>query len=85
MPRQCSKLIYSSEGWNLMQNALFTATRKLRRAQGHEDADRLARRVMALFDQGLRDVEVIACAAANQEMLVAKIASLRSSARSAHA
>jgi hypothetical protein len=85
MPRQCRKLIYSSEDWNLMQSALLKASKKLHRTQGHEDMDRLARRVMTLFDQGLRDVDIIARTAANQELLVAKIASLRSSARPLHA
>jgi len=85
MPRQYRKLIYSSEDWNLMQRALLKATQKLHRAQGHEDTDRLARRVMTLFDQGLRDAEVIARTAANQEISIAKITSLRSSARPLHA
>ena len=85
MPRQLRNLIYSSEDWNVMQSALLTATRKLYRDQGHEDTDRLARRVMTLFDQGLRDAEAIARAAANQEILIARIASLRSSERSPHA
>jgi hypothetical protein len=78
-------LIYSSEDWNLMQSALFKATKKLHRAQDHEDADRLARRVMTLFDRGLRDIDVIARAAAHQEILIAKIVSLRSSERAADA
>jgi hypothetical protein len=85
MPRQLRQLIYSSEDWNLMQTALLTATKKLHRAQDHEDSDRLARRVMSLFDRGLRDPDIIARTAANQEMLVVKIASLRSSAKSLHA
>ena len=85
MPRQIRRFIYSSEDWSLMQSALLSAIRELRRDQGHEDTDRLARRVMTLFDQGLRDAEVIACTAANQKILIAKIVSLRSSARSPHA
>jgi hypothetical protein len=85
MPRQLRKLIYSSEDWNLMQSALFKATKKLHRAQDHEDTDRLARRVMTLFDRGLRDINVIARAAANQEILIARIVSLRSSGISADA
>jgi hypothetical protein len=85
MPRKYRTLIYYSEDWNIMQSALLKATKKLHRAQDHEDTGRLARRVMTLFDQGLRDVDVIARAATNQEMLVAKIASLRSSAKSLHA
>ena len=40
---------------------------------------------MTLFDQGLRDAEIIARAAANQEMLIANIASLRGAARPLHA
>ncbi len=85
MPRQIRKFFYSSEDWNLMQSALLRASKKLHRDQGHEDTDRLARRVMALFDQGLRDAEVIASTAANQEILIAKIVSLRNSAKSPHA
>ena len=85
MPRHFRNLIYYSEDWDVMESALLKATRKLHRAQGHEDTDRLARRVMTLFDQGLRDAEIIARAAANQEMLIANIASLRSAARPPHA
>lgn len=85
MPRHFRNIIYYSEDWDVMESALLKATRKLHRAQDHEDADRLARRVMTLFDQGLRDAEIIARAAANQEMLIANIASLRGAARSLHA
>ena len=82
---QFRKLIYSSEDWILMHSALLNASKKLHRDQGHENTDHLARRVMTLFDQGLRDAEVIALTAANQEILIAKIASLRSSAVNLHA
>ena len=85
MPRHFRNIIYYSEDWDVMESALLKATRKLHRAQDHEDADRLARRVMTLFDQGLRDAEIIARAAANQEMLIANIASLRGAARPLHA
>ncbi|MBB3149594.1 hypothetical protein FHS21_006048 [Phyllobacterium trifolii] len=85
MPRHFRNIIYYSEDWDVMESALLKATRKLHRAQDHEDTDRLARRVMTLFDQGLRDAEIIARAAANQEMLIANIASLRGAARPLHA
>lgn len=85
MPHHIRNLFYSSEDWRLMQNALLAAAKKLDRDQCHEDTDRLARRVMTLFDRGLRDAEVIARAAANQEILIAKIVSLRSSERAADA
>ena len=73
MARQIRKFFYSREDWNLMQSAFLTAARKLHRDQGHEDTDRLARRVMTLFDQGLRGIEAIARSAANQEIFIAKI------------
>ncbi|WP_271896350.1 hypothetical protein [Candidatus Phyllobacterium onerii] len=81
MPRHFRNIIYYSEDWTVMEGALLKATRKLHKAQGLEDSDRLARRVMTLFNEGLRDAEIIARAAANQEMLIGKVASLRSSAR----
>jgi hypothetical protein len=39
MPRHFRNVIYYSEDWNVMQSALLKATRKLHRAQGHEDTD----------------------------------------------
>jgi hypothetical protein len=74
MPRHYRNLIYSSEDWNLMQWALRIAAEKLHRDRDHEDTDRLARRVMTLFDRGLRDANIIASAAAYQETLAARIA-----------
>ncbi|WP_457302163.1 hypothetical protein [Phyllobacterium sp. P5_D12] len=85
MPRHFRNIIYYSEDWDVMESALLKTTRKLHRAQHHEDTDGLARRVMTLFDQGLRDPEIIARTAANQEMLIANIASLRGAARPLHA
>jgi hypothetical protein len=85
MPRHFRNVIYYSEDWNVMESALLKATGRLHRTQGHEHTDRLARRVMTLFNEGLRDAEVIARAVANQEMLISNIASLRSSARARHA
>ena len=64
MPRHYRNLIYYSEDWDVMESALLKAIRKLQKAQGHEDIDPLARRVMALFNEGLRDAAAIARAAA---------------------
>jgi hypothetical protein len=75
MPRPFRNFFYSSQDWNLMQAALVQATKELQRSSNHEHADRLARRVMTLFDQGLRDETVIAAAAAHQERLIARIVS----------
>lgn len=77
MPNRNRKVFYSSEDWNLMQNALLKASEQLQRGPDHQYADRLARRVMALFDQGLRDEEIIASNAAHQERLIARIGALR--------
>ena len=81
MSRHFRNFIYYSQDWNVMERALLKARRKLHRAKGNKDMDRLARRVMTLFDQGLRDADVIARTAANQEILIANIASLRSTER----
>ena len=48
-----------------------------RSAHSHEYADRLTRRVMTLFDQGMRDQAVIATTTANQEQLVAAVLARR--------
>jgi hypothetical protein len=77
MTRRNRKVFYSSEDWNLMQNALVKASEQLHRGPDHEYANRLARRVMTLFDQGLRDEEIIALNAAHQERLIARIGALR--------
>jgi hypothetical protein len=44
-----------------------------RSPSAHEHADRLARTVMILFEQRLRDEEIIVSKAVNQEMLVPSI------------
>lgn len=72
--RRLRKLFYSSEDWNLMQRAHMKASSRLKRCpRSHQDANRLARRVMTLFDEGLRDEDAIASAAAFQEGLVTDI------------
>ena len=70
---------YTSEDWKLMQAAHLSASNLLdRSAHTHEDANRLARRVMMLFDAGLRDQKVIAKVAAHQEQIASLIAARRS-------
>jgi hypothetical protein len=77
MSRCLTKLLYTREDWNVMQSALFKASRQLGRGPNHEFADRLARRIMTLYDRGLRDEEVIAFAAVEQEELLANMVTLR--------
>ena len=76
MARFLKQIYYTSDDWNVMQGALLKASGKLQRNPDHEDTDRLDRRVMKLFYQGLRDEEVLASAAAYQEALVARIATV---------
>ncbi|MBB3234465.1 hypothetical protein [Phyllobacterium endophyticum] len=73
-------LTYSNDDWMTMQTAHMMASAILQRdPTTHENADRLARMVMKLFDQGLRDPKEIAVAAADQETLVSAIGSQRDS------
>ena len=68
------QLFYSREDWDLMQAAHVHASSLLHRsARDHKDADRLARRVMLLFDRGMRDMDIIAKVAAHQEHMAAMI------------
>lgn len=71
---------YSSQDWNVMQHALLLASKQLEPPK-YQYADRLARRVMTLFDQGLHDAQAIASAAVHQERLIAQIALFRDTAR----
>jgi hypothetical protein len=74
--RPLKKLYYSSQDWSLMQTAMLLASEKLGPAK-YPHADRLARRVMTLFDQGLHNAEAIASAAVHQERLIAQVMLLR--------
>jgi hypothetical protein len=74
------ELIYSSQDWSVMQTALLLAAKQFE-PPDYPNADRLARRVRALFDQGLRDAETLASAAAHQEKLIAQIGLFRDTAR----
>jgi hypothetical protein len=61
-------LTYTSKDWTTMQRAHEMASAMLRRdTRNHEHADRLARTVMQLFDQGTRDAKLIAMSAVDQE------------------
>jgi hypothetical protein len=74
--RPIKRLIYTSDDLNLTQNALRKARGKLQRKPNDEDAGCPARRLIALFDQGLRDDDVIGSAAAYQEALITGIAAM---------
>ncbi|UXN66256.1 hypothetical protein N8E89_24065 (plasmid) [Phyllobacterium sp. A18/5-2] len=66
---------YTTEEWDLMQRAHVKASEMLGRcSHTHEHANRLARIVMKLFDQGLRDDLIIAIKAVQQEMTADGIA-----------
>jgi hypothetical protein len=77
MGRPLRNFIYSSEDWTVMQAALLKASRRLHRGPSDKYADRLARRVMTLFDQALHDENAIASTAMHQERLITRILSLR--------
>ncbi|ATU94985.1 hypothetical protein [Phyllobacterium zundukense] len=73
-----NQLTYSSQDWDIMQRAHTKASELLGRCPStHENANRLARTVMNLFNRGLRDAEVLAWIAANQETAVTNIALVR--------
>jgi hypothetical protein len=75
MLHQVNRVSYSSKDWDIMQRAHAKASELLGRCPStHENANRLARTVMKLFDRGLRDAEVLAWIAANQETVVTNIA-----------
>ena len=68
------KLAYTSEDWETRRRALEMASAILKRdPTTHENAERLARCIMKLFDQGMRDAKLMAAAAADQEASVSAI------------
>jgi hypothetical protein len=69
-------LTYSTEDWtaHMMASAILQ-----RDPTTHENADRLARTVMKLFDQGMHDPKEVAAAAVDQEIAVSQIGSQRDS------
>ena len=63
-----SKNVYTAEDWSIMEHAHAAASVKLGRSPfTDENANRLARTVMRLFDQRIRDANVIATMAAEEE------------------
>ncbi|MDR6635909.1 cation transport regulator ChaC [Phyllobacterium sp. 1468] len=73
-------LAYSPEDWDTMQTAHLMASAMLGRdPTSHENAERLARTVMKLFDHGMRDAKEIAMEAVDQETQVSDIAATRAS------
>ena len=63
-----SKNVYSGEDWKLMQNAHAEASALLDRDPYSDiNANRLARIVMRLFDQHMRDEKMMATLAAREE------------------
>lgn len=80
MPRTIKKLFYTRDDCRLMHAAHLTASRELGRSASDENADRLAHRVITLFDRGLRDEESLAHAAAYMERLAAAIVARRAGA-----
>ncbi|TXR46299.1 histidine phosphatase family protein [Phyllobacterium endophyticum] len=73
-------LTYSNDDWMTMQTAHMMASAMLQRdPTTHDNAGRLARAVMKLFDRGIRDPKLIAVAAADQETLVSAIGTERGS------
>ena len=74
-----NKYVYSPEDWNFMQRAHACASLKLGRDPvTHENADRLARTVMNLFNKGLRDEEAIVLRASEEEATASAIGKARS-------
>lgn len=74
--------IYSHEDWDVMEQAHRSACRALAISPDAEEKHRrVAKRVMTLFDHGLRDENVIATAAVRQEQFIAETLSLRSNSR----
>ncbi|WP_457300469.1 hypothetical protein [Phyllobacterium sp. P5_D12] len=62
------KLSYNQQDWDIMKRALDRASLVLGRPLEVDlNAERLARRIMAFFDSGLRDFDLIAAKAANAE------------------
>lgn len=76
--RRARKAIYSREDWNLMEHAHRIACRDLHvPSTSLDEIHRVAKRVMTLFDGGLRDENLIAATAASQERFIADTLSLR--------
>ena len=65
------KLTYSEDDWYIMQDAHVKACEILgQQPVSYNNADRLARTVMKLFDEGERDFQIIASIAAHREAVL---------------
>lgn len=63
--------IFATSDWETMQRAHDKASQMLDRCpKTHERCNELARTIMALFDSGIHDVDVLAAMAANRELNV---------------
>lgn len=59
---------YSEEDWQIIESANIKACELLEQPPAtYEHADRLARTIMNLFDQGSRDFQILAAIAAHHE------------------
>lgn len=81
--RRLTKLFYSGQECKTIQQAHLRASKQLRRSPTtHENAERLARRIMSLFDQGMRDADAIASVTISQAQLIARVIDACQGARS---
>jgi hypothetical protein len=59
---------YSEEDWQIIERAHIKACELLEQPPAtYEHAERLARTIMELFDQGSRDFQILAAIAAHRE------------------
>lgn len=69
MPKQPHFEQYTDEDWQIMSEAHKTASLKLGRDhREHENANRLARTVMMLFDQGIKNKDILVRMAIRREL-----------------
>jgi hypothetical protein len=62
---------YSEEHWHIIERAYIKACELLGQPPAsYENADRLARTIMRLFDQGSRDFQILAAIAAHHENIL---------------
>ncbi|CAN7677765.1 DUF4277 domain-containing protein [Phyllobacterium sp. LjRoot231] len=62
---------YSEEDWCILEDAHIKACELLGQPPvSYKNEDRLARTIMKLFDEGVRDFEIIASIAAHREIVL---------------
>jgi len=70
------KLTYSEDDWEIMEGAHRRACALLGQSPiYYEHKDRLARTIMMLFDDGTRDVEILASIAVHREHVMDRLLS----------